>query len=153
MRFALAFFVAITASSSYMALSTVATTVAAQPRPLSQFLSESPAASVPPNPNNPFLSANSPSSAWSVAGVPNSNANPSAIAKPPVSTAAAANDLDTRLAEIAGQFSISDTTSPSMNSEKPSVALAIASGSNHWLGPGGVLQPTPVSNPALANQV
>ncbi|KAM7541168.1 hypothetical protein Aperf_G00000046482 [Anoplocephala perfoliata] len=141
---------AITASSSHMALSTVTTTAAAQPHPLSQFLSQSSATSVPPNPNNPFLTANSTSAAWPVTGAPTSGL---AAAKPPVPTITTASDLDTRLAEIAGQLSISKpiaTTSSVMNNVKP--IAAIASGSNSWLGPGGVLQPTPVNNPPLTDQ-
>lgn len=144
------------ASSSQMALSTVsnASTVANQPRPLSQFLSEPPS-----NPNNPFLSPNAP---WPVTGNGTSaTANPMPSLPAPTNTsttAASKGDLDSRLAEIAGQLSISSKSGTSaMNSnisKPPPAALTAASATNPWLGPGGVLQPTPVNNPSLpTNQV
>ncbi|VUZ46627.1 unnamed protein product [Hymenolepis diminuta] len=140
------------ASISHMALATAANTssVANQPRPLSQFLTES-----PPNPNNPFLTSNS--SAWPATG--NASTLP-ALVKPPTTTntTTTGNDLDSRLAEIAGQLSISSTSATAGGTaatnttvaKPPPVVMAAVLSSNPWLGPGGVLQPTPVNNSTLA---
>ncbi|VDK43220.1 unnamed protein product [Taenia asiatica] len=151
---------ALPTSSSQMALSTITT---AQPRPLSQFLSESSSTSAVTNPNNPFLSSNS--SGWpSIAAT---SGGSSLAQKPPITTVA--SDLDSRLAEIVGQLSVSNTStmggSTSVNwtglakpkqQQQQSIGGATgpmpASAMNPWATPGGVLQPTPVNNHPLTSQ-
>nr|CDS33610.1 phosphatidylinositol binding clathrin assembly [Hymenolepis microstoma] len=149
------FLPAMPASSSQLALSTATNVspIANQPRPLSQFLTEP-----LPNPNNPFLTSNS--LAWPTTG----NDNPSAktlpaSTKPSTTTnnATTGNDLDSRLAEIADQLSISSSSATVSGrtatdlafAKSPPVAVTAASSSNPWLGPGGVLQPTTVNSFAL----
>ncbi|KAM3186901.1 hypothetical protein ACTXT7_003368 [Hymenolepis weldensis] len=146
------------ASSSHMALATAtnASSVANQPRPLSQFLTES-----PPNPNNPFLTSNS--SAWPATGNATSSANTlPALAKPPTTTniTTTGNDLDSRLAEIAGQLSISSTGATAGGSavanpavaKPPPVVMAAVLSSNPWLGPGGKSVYRPQMQPSYSQQ-
>ncbi|VDM18422.1 unnamed protein product [Hydatigera taeniaeformis] len=155
---------ALPASSSQMALSTVTAT---QPRPLSQFLSEPSSISAVTNPNNPFLP--SYSSVWPATTTATTTNSDSALAlKPPTTTVA--SDLDSRLAEIAGQLSVSNTNTTTGSNGvnwtglgKPKQQQSSGGGTaagpmsaatmNPWVTPGGVLQPTPVNNLPTINQV
>ncbi|KAL5963913.1 Phosphatidylinositol-binding clathrin assembly protein, partial [Taenia solium] len=154
---------ALPASSSQMALSTITT---AQPRPLSQFLSEPSSTSAVTNPNNPFLPSNP--SGWP--SIVTTSGVSSLAQKPPITTAA--SDLDSRLAEIAGQLSVSNTSTmagstsvnwtglgkskPQQQQQQQSIGGATgpmpASAMNPWATPGGLLQPTPVNNHFLTSQ-
>lgn len=143
-----------------MALSTITN---AQPRPLSQFLSEPSSISAVTNPNNPFLPSNP--SGWSTIST-STGGSTLAPKQPPITTAV--SDLDSRLAEIAGELSVCSTSSmpggttvnwTGVGKPKEHQSTGGASGPmsasamNPWATPGGVLQPTPVTNPSLTNQV
>lgn len=141
--------------SSHAALSTASVT---QPHSLSQFLSEPPSAV---NPNNPFLPTST--SAWPAENLLALKAPNNAIGA--ITNPNSRGDLDTRLAEIADQLSVSNTNSATCLNwsgiVKPQQSLPISATSmattamNPWMPSGsGVLQPTPVSNSSsLTSQV
>ncbi|CDS43322.1 phosphatidylinositol binding clathrin assembly [Echinococcus multilocularis] len=154
------------ASSSHMALSTA---TMAQPRPLSQFLSEPSSVSAVDNSHNLFLPSSS--AVWPTTTT--SGGNMLAL-KPPTSTlTTATSDLDSHLAEIASQLAVCNTNTtavggtvnwtglgkPQQQQQHQQQQLAgvgmepmPASAMNPWATPRGVLQPTPVNNPSLTNQ-
>uniref|UniRef100_A0A5K3F6K5 ENTH domain-containing protein n=1 Tax=Mesocestoides corti TaxID=53468 RepID=A0A5K3F6K5_MESCO len=170
---------AMPSSSSHLALSSVpvggGSGGVSQPRPLSQFLSESTSVSntAVPNPNNPFLPANS--SPWPLEVAPSATVTPSVPCVDNGLASSASNqpnatiDLDSRLAELAGQLTVSNARgcanmgwsaggrqfAPPQLSPPPTGPLVRPQPStmNPWVGAGGGLQLASANNNPLSNQI